>query len=155
MPLAKETDVQRTCWKCEGSVSKHVSQCPYCSAFLQDPPVTSGGFASCHVSLSEDSAKGDVEDLFAVSSEDWEAVLGNQKHLSAESTEPESRYMWLQYWPLIVGFLGIGFLAFAVLILFFATDDGLTLTWPKSRVYLYGILGSVLTYQGYRRLYRP
>ncbi|WP_201456410.1 phage holin family protein [Chlamydia sp. 17-3921] len=152
MPFAKETEMQRTCWKCEGSVSKHVPQCPYCSAFLQDPPIASGGFASCHISLSEGSAKGETEDLFAVSSEDWEAVLEDQKNFNQTNEQPKLRYTWLQYWPVITLFLGIGFAAFTLLILFFATDEGLSLTWPKNRAYIYGFFGAVLIYQGYKKL---
>ncbi|QVE49455.1 phage holin family protein [Chlamydia crocodili] len=152
MPFAKEAEMQRTCWKCEGSVSMHMPQCPYCSAFLQDPPVASGGFSSCHISFPEGSTKGESEDLFAVSSEDWEAVLSDQNTFQKSTEQSEANWNWLQHWPLVALFLGAGFLAFALIILLFATDAGLTLTWPKNRAYLYGIIGAVFAYRGYFKL---
>ncbi|ACZ32721.1 conserved hypothetical protein [Chlamydia pneumoniae LPCoLN] len=152
MPFAKETEMQRTCWKCEGSVSMHVPQCPYCSAFLQDPPVASGGFSSCHISFSEGASKEEAEDLFAVSSEDWEAVLGDQNPTQETNKQVIPEWTWLQSWPLAALFLGIGLLAFAFLILLFSTDSGLVLTWPKNRAYSYGIIGAAVAYRGYRKL---
>lgn len=152
MPFAKEAEVQRTCWKCEGSVSVHMPQCPYCSAFLQDPPASPGGFSSCHISLSDDAVKGETDDLFAVSSEDWEAVL-NKPHSFQESKEKlTAHWQWLQHWPTLISILGSGLFVFALMILFFADDSGLTLTWPKNRAILYGVLGAVLAYKGYQKL---
>ncbi|SPN73947.1 hypothetical protein C10C_0804 [Chlamydia serpentis] len=152
MPFAKETGMQRTCWKCEGSVSMHVPQCPYCSAFLQDPPVSSGGFSSCHISFPEGASKEEAEDLFAVSSEDWEAVLSDQNTAQESRKQEVPEWTWLQSWPFIALFVGIGLLAFAFLILLFATDNGLVLTWPKHRAYIYGLVGALVAYFGYRKV---
>lgn len=152
MPFAKEAEVQRTCWKCEGSVSMHTPQCPYCSAFLQDPPVASGGFSSCHISFPEGSAKGETEDLFAVSSEDWEAVLSDQNTFQKPNEKAEMDWNWLQHWPLAALFLGAGLLAFALVVLLFGSDEGLTLTWTKNQAYFYSVLGAALVYRGYRKL---
>lgn len=154
MPFAKEADLQRTCWKCEGSVSACMPQCPYCSAFLQDPPVTSKGFASCHITFpSEASQKSGDSDLFAVSSEDWEAVLNSQNSFEAPVQEPTiSQRTWLQHWPTAALFLGSGFFAFALIILLCSTDSGLVLVWPKNRSYIYALIGAFLVYQGYRSI---
>ncbi|AHK63565.1 hypothetical protein BOKEGFJH_00689 [Chlamydia avium] len=152
MPFAKEAEAQRTCWKCEGSVSMHMPQCPYCSAFLQDPPVTPGGFSSCHISFPEGSTKEETEDLFAVSSEDWEAVLSDQNTFQKPDEKIVTDWKWLQHWPLAALFLGSGLLVFALVMLLFGNDEGLTLSWPKNRVYFYGIMGAILAYRGYRKL---
>ncbi|MBQ8498949.1 phage holin family protein [Chlamydia sp.] len=154
MPFAKEADLQRTCWKCEGSVSACMPQCPYCSAFLQDPPITSKGFSSCHITFpSEVSKKAEDSDLFAVSSEDWEAVLNSQNTFEEPIQEPSpSQSTCLQHWPITALFLGFGFLAFSLIILLFSTDAGLTLSWPKNRSYIYALVGALLAYQGYRLL---
>ncbi|EPP34743.1 putative inner membrane protein [Chlamydia ibidis] len=155
MPFAREAETQRICWKCEGSVSIHMPQCPYCSAFLQDPPEASSGFASCHLSLSEETpSKQGTEDLFTVSTEDWDAVLSEQRALntSNDHVNPNMHWSWLQYWPMAALFLGVGLAAFAVVILLFATDAGLTLSWPKNRAYLYGCVGALLAYRGYTRI---
>lgn len=152
MPFAKEAEVQRTCWKCEGSVSMHMPQCPYCSAFLQDPPVASGGFSSCHISFSEGSTKGETEDLFAVSSEDWEAVLSDQQSFQRPDEKTEMDWKWLQHWPFAALFLGSGLLAFALVILLFGNTEGLVLSWPKNRAYFYGIVGAICAYRGYYKL---
>ncbi|ANH78631.1 hypothetical protein [Candidatus Chlamydia sanziniae] len=152
MPFARETEMQRTCWKCEGNVSMHVPQCPYCSAFLQDPPVSSGEFSSCHISFPENPNKKETEDLFAVSSEDWEAVLNDQSKSKNPKEEESLQWAWLESWPLVALFLGAGLLAFALLILLFATDQGLIMIWPKNRAYIYGIFGMIIAYRGYRKL---
>ncbi|WP_054088513.1 phage holin family protein [Chlamydia trachomatis] len=154
MPFAKEADLQRTCWKCEGSVSACMPQCPYCSAFLQDLPVTSKGFSSCHITFpSEASKKNGDSDLFAVSSEDWEAVLNSQNTFEEPVQEPApSQWDWLQYWPTAALFLGCGFLTFSLMILLFSTGSGLVLSWPKNRSYIYALVGILLAYRGYRSL---
>lgn len=152
MPFAKEAESPRICWKCEGSVSPHVPQCPYCSAFLQDPPVASGGFSSCHVTFPKESIKDEPEDLFAVSSEDWEAMLEKQHTFSQPEEQPEAEWSWLQHWHLAACFLGIGLVLFALVILLFATDAGFSLTWPKNRAYFYSLAGLALFYQGNKKL---
>lgn len=152
MPFAKRADVQQTCWKCEGSVSSHMHQCPYCSAFLQDPPVSSGGFSSCHLSLPKEETRDSHDDLFAVSSEDWEAVLNDQTTFRQVDPQPHSDRSWVHCWPVVSLFLGMGLLAFALLILLFASDSGLVLSWSKNRAYIYSLAGSLLVYRGYQKL---
>lgn len=150
MSFAKEANLQRTCWKCEGSVSEHVPECPYCGAFLQDPPTPSESFASCHLSFREDAETKDPEGIFSVSSSDWE-YLNEQP--AAPQTEPqENRSQWLQHWPMASVFLGCGLLAFAFLLLLFASDSGLSLIWPKNRAYICGVLGCIFAYRGYTKI---
>lgn len=152
MSFAKEANLQRTCWKCEGSVSEHVPECPYCGAFLQDPPNPSESFASCHLSFPESPATNDPEGLFSVSSSDWESVLNDQPTPPKIEPQESKESHWLQHWPTASVFLGCGLLAFAFLLLLFATDAGLSLVWPKNRAYICGVLGGIFAYFGYTKI---
>lgn len=153
MTLPKEKEGQRVCWKCEGSVSVHVAQCPYCSAFLQDPPASVSPFASCHMNVQENVTREDGEDLFAVTSENWASVLQNQeKDIQQEPVTAQDGFVLMNHLPLLSLFLGMGLVCFTLILLLFANDSGLTLHWSRKYIYLYGIPGGLLLYKGYQSL---
>ncbi|WP_213358272.1 phage holin family protein [Chlamydiifrater phoenicopteri] len=159
MSLPKELDSQRLCWKCEGSVSVHVAQCPYCSAFLQDPPVPGSAFSSCHLS-PEQSQEGGPEGapgLFAVSSSDWDSVLSSEKRCPLEEQAVQASFDdklidWREFLPFVLISSGLGMVMFSVLLFLFSKDGVVTLSWNKSAMMYCFLVGAPALYKGYKML---
>ncbi|WP_213317988.1 phage holin family protein [Chlamydiifrater volucris] len=159
MSLPRELDGKRLCWKCEGSVSIHVAQCPYCSAFLQDPPVSGSAFSSCHLSpeAPQESGLEDSSGLFSVSSSDWDSVLSTENRGYSEEhsarTDSDNRPVdWREAVPFVMTTAGLGLTMFSLLLFLFSKDGVLTLSWNKSAMMYCLLVGAPVLYKGYKML---
>lgn len=78
--------------------------------------------------------------------------MNDETPISQQGAAPTEVVHWLQHWPLAAVFLGCSLVAFAFFLLLFASDAGFSVTWPKNRAYLYGVMGAICMYRGYLKL---
>lgn len=154
--MNKKND-KRLCWNCEGNVSHHIAQCPYCGVDLsQPPPPDTGaifkGYGNPFQSASQQGvpqppyAKNPNENL-TVMHEEWNTALQEEK----EEKENVPRHK-PETIALLLLLPGIVFLLFGIVLVFFSKDGVLTLKWNQNVAYFYFLGGGPLLYLGWRAL---
>lgn len=138
MHISKESG-SRMCWHCEGYVAVHLSQCPYCQAFLQEPTY------GCGFNKSEDSRNEGISEPFAIPSH-WSNSLEDFK--SEESAVNGVPFVSKESLLLALLFFGMGMVTFGLFVTLFGGSDGLTLTWSRSRAFYCILIGIPLIYKG-------
>lgn len=138
---------KKLCWNCEGSVSLHLEQCPYCGVEVNQIP-ENPPFASPFQTVQNSNAtpKPPYQN-FDVSHEEWNNALeaGEEEQEVYHSTKKEMI-------ALLLLLPGIVFFLFGFMLIFFSSDGILTLHWNQSFAYFY-FLGAVpLLYLGWRAL---
>jgi hypothetical protein len=157
--MSKKND-KRLCWNCEGNVSHHLSQCPYCGVDLTQPKEREEsnvfqGFGSPFQSAPDQNipqppyARTQTKD-FIVTEEEWNTTLNQGKEESKEEdTAPTTKRE-------IIAFLlimpGIVFFLFALALIFFSNKGVLTLQWNQNVAYFYFLGAIPLIYLGWRAL---
>lgn len=153
---------KRLCWNCDGSVSFHLTHCPYCGVDLAHAAkgVTAPLFEPTNPyqppsSLHNDIPKPPYANLFAqteapVSEAEWRRALQDQSG-EGEKEESEARDLpssvtWLLLLP------GLFFLLFGLALVFFSSEGVLTLRWNQSFAYFYFLSALPLLYLGWRAL---
>ncbi len=140
---------KRLCWNCDGSVSLHLNQCPYCGVDLTSPggldeETYKNHFASpFQTSLFDESPPPSpfgVEEQTLIE----ESVVAEEEDLS-----PTTRKEII---ALLLFLPGIIFMLFGAALLLFSSDGMLTLRWKESFAYFYFIGSAPLLYLGYRAL---
>lgn len=146
--MKKETE-RRMCWNCEGYVSIHLTQCPYCRSFLQDPIISSNHNVENFQNNSNlfDPSHIESNNFHFNEKESWEenSVKENQE------VEPIVDSI-IRNLSKVFLFLSIGIFIFGLSILLFGSKDGLTLHWGKKCAYLFILSSLPLTYWGYKSI---
>ena len=136
---------KRLCWNCDGDVSLHLEQCPFCGVDLNSPQSkkeTYQGLGSPFQKAPKDSLL--PEDNFMVTDEEWRQALDDKKEEDPVSTSRREVIALLLLLP------GIVFGLFGFLLLLFSDEGMLTLHWKQNMAYFY-FLGAVpLIFLGWR-----
>lgn len=146
--MKKETE-RRMCWNCEGYVSIHLTQCPYCRSFLQDPIISSNHNVQNFQSNSDlfDSSHEEPNDFHFNEKRSWEEVS------TKENEEIESiAGSVVKNLSKIFLFLSIGIFIFGLSIFLFGSKDGLTLHWGRRSALLFMLSSFPLIYWCYRSI---
>lgn len=151
---------KRICWNCDGDVPLHRSHCLYCGVDLMHPPSAKevnskelgSPFQSSPIS-QEPLPKSPYSDLFSqdisVTEEEWKDALDKE---ASKEEEKKTSSTTREFVALSLFLPGIVFFLFGLLLLFFARDGVLTLSWNRS-LSLFYFLGSIpLVYLGWRAL---
>jgi hypothetical protein len=162
--MPKKND-KRLCWNCDGSVSLHLSQCPYCGVDLSLTPEANGdknpfqNFTSpfqSSASIDQSIPKPPFANVFSqdtsVSEEEWNQSLGEEadgiKSEDIELSTTTKREMI----ALLLLLPGVVFFLFGLALILFSSEGVLTLEWNQSFAYFY-FLGAVpLLFLGWRAL---
>ena len=149
---------KRLCWSCEGNVSHHVTQCPYCGVDVRQPVARDEeslfkGFASSFQNVPQNgvpqppyasSFKRDI----SVTAEEWNSSLNEEKETPAmedSSFAPKQEMI-----ALLLLLPGVVFFLFALALTLFSHEGVLVLKWNQDIAYFY-FLGAVpLLYLGWR-----
>ncbi|MBS0623855.1 MAG: hypothetical protein JSS62_04455 [Verrucomicrobia bacterium] len=145
----KKTE-KRICWNCDGDVSHHFTDCPYCGVDLTRVP---SDHASHPRELGDPfqaapQSATQPRNGLAVSEQDWKQAL--DATVSSEKEPPIQVKRELV--ALLLLLPGIVFCLFALLLIFFSDDGVLALQWNQSLAYFY-FLGAVpLIFLGWKIL---
>lgn len=158
--MNKKND-KRLCWNCDGDVSQHLNQCPYCGVDLLAAPSQNESqtpfrdFASPFQRSSQN-----YEDVpqppyartqeFAVTDEEWQKSLdeeegGNHEESGSYTTKKELV-------ALLLLLPGIVFLLFGAALFFFSKEGVLVLRWNQGLASFYLVGAVPLIYLGWRAL---
>lgn len=152
--MAKKND-KRLCWSCEGNVSQHISQCPYCGVDLKQPREEGGvnEFVSPFQSAKQNNIPqppyaGTQNKNFVVTEDEWNSALNAEKEqLKINETLPSTKKEIIAFLLLLPGIL---FFLFALALIFFSSDGVLCLRWNQNVAYFY-FFGSIpLLYLSWR-----
>ena len=170
----KKKNEKKLCWNCDGSVSLHLTHCPYCgvdlggkqpeseevqfvSPFKQQSYESDLPFAqpqkeapSSFSQYQEEETKNPVKD-FAVSKEEWQESL-EMPTKTEDLSKEEASHTKKEITAFLLLLPGLVFFLFGALLLFFSKEGKLVLEWNQNFGYLY-LLGAVpLLFLGYRSL---
>lgn len=167
--MSKKTD-KRLCWNCDGSLSLHLTQCPYCGVdSSQVPPHVSektgekkafSSFSTPYQNISNlDSSIPKppyaTEKFYQnanVSEEEWNRALGEENEDPRDEEEGVATFAKWDMIALLLLLPGVVLFLFGLALFFFSSDGLLTLEWNASFAYFY-FLGSVpLLFLGWRAL---
>lgn len=157
--MTKKND-KRLCWNCEGNVSQHIAQCPYCGVDVTQPVTHNEnkgfkGFASPFQSAPQQEipqppyARPQNKDM-AVTDDEWNSALNEKKAPPKEEEAGSAGKRELVAFLLLLP--GIVFFFFGVALAFFSSDGVLTLSWNQHFAYFYFVGAAPLLYLGYRAL---
>lgn len=161
--MTKKND-KRLCWNCDGAVSLHLAQCPYCGADLSHPPQQQEkektpfqGFENPFQSQKEEGIfKSPYANAFnpdlSVSQEEWNQTLGEEEETSKNQEEEFPATTKKEMVALLLLLPGIVFFLFALTLLFFSSNGVLALQWNQSFAYFYFFGAIPLLYLGWRAL---
>lgn len=138
--MNKKND-KRLCWNCDGSVSLHFSQCPYCGSDLNTPPQESGQVPKSPYG-NQLFSKG-----FTVSDEEWDHALEKESE-KEEGIHASKRDVI----ALLLLLPGVVFLLFGMALFFFSSGGTLTLEWNQNLAYFYFVGAIPLLFLGWRAL---
>jgi hypothetical protein len=152
--MSKKND-KRLCWNCEGNVSHHLSQCPYCGVDVTHPQLRDEnnpfkGFGNQFQSNTKQEipqppyAKEQTKE-YAVTKE--ELSLNAEKEITKEES-PLTTKREIKAFLLL--FPGIIFCLFGLALILFSSDGVLTLQWNQNVAYFYFLGATPLLYLGWR-----
>lgn len=143
---------KRLCWNCEGNVSLHLEQCPYCGVDITQVP-ENPPFASPFQRYGENSAAPTPPytpnyQNYDVSQEEWNNAL--QQHEEEKEDPPLTHRKEMV--ALLLLLPGVVFLLFGLLLILFSTDGVLSIEWNESFAYFYFLGAIPLLILGWRAL---
>ncbi len=157
--MTKKND-KRLCWSCEGNVSHHLSQCPYCGVDLTKPREENSvfkGYASPFQTAPNQEipqppyARAQTKD-FAVTKEEWDRALNPETPAPAPEEPKITANSRREIFAFLLLLPGIVFFLFGLTLVFFSKGGVLTLQWNQSFAYFYFIGAAPLVYLGWRNL---
>lgn len=143
--MTKKND-KKLCWNCDGSVSLHLSSCPYCGVDLQIESQLENNNLKMS-SNKQEVPQSPYAHLFEkdmnISGEEWKIAL-EEPEVTVKSAEPEemSTATKKEVMALLLLFPGIFFLFFGLILLMFSSNGIVTLTWKHNFAYFY-FLGAI------------
>lgn len=152
---------KRLCWNCEGNVSHHISQCPYCGVDLTQPTPHNEsqlfkGFASPFQSSQRQDipqppyAKVMSQD-HSVSEKEWKAPLHEKKEEVEEESDERTTFSTKREMVALLLLLpGVVFFLFGLALILFSNEGILTLQWNQNVAYFYFMGCAPLLYLGWR-----
>jgi hypothetical protein len=154
---------KRLCWNCEGNVSHHIAQCPYCGVDLTQPPSQGAhslfkGFGVSPQNKTQQEipqppyAQGAKQEM-SVTKEEWDAAMHEEKKGSKPDEElaPATKKEMV---ALLLLLPGVVFFLFGIALIFFSDDGVLTLSWNQNVAYFYFLGAAPLLYLGWRAFRR-
>ncbi len=146
---------KRLCWNCDGSVSQHLEQCPYCGVDVtqipENPPFASPFQASPQIGSTPKPPYNNSQN-FDVSRDEWNRAIEEGAPGEEEEEELISHSSRKEMIALLLLLPGIVFFLFGLVLMLFASEGKLTLQWNQSFAYFY-FLGAVpLLLLGWRAL---
>lgn len=160
--MSKKND-KRLCWNCDGSVSLHLNQCPYCGVDLSRPVEQEEenpfkNFSSPFQSpfSSESIPKPPYGNAYnqdlSVSEEEWKNALGDEAESSQSEEDEVDATTKREMIALLLLLPGVVFLLFGLALILFSSEGVMTLKWNQNFAYFY-FLGAVpLLLLGWRAL---
>ncbi len=133
--MGKKND-KRLCWNCDGTVPFDLSSCPYCGVNLEPFHASSFEAALKTKALSESPVAGALAQPVALQKEPVPVPQDGRRESKA----------------LILLIPGATLALFGLILLLFAKNGTLTLSWKSNFAYLYLLGGAPLLYLGWRSL---
>lgn len=154
--MTKKND-KRLCWNCDGSVSHHLSQCPYCGVDLTAPQEQkdfTNPFQSATV--DETIPQPPYSNVFSkdlsTNEEEWNSAVTEEREIAKKEEADVASTTKREMVALLLLLPGVVFFLFGLALLLFSSEGVLTLAWNQSFAYFY-FLGAVpLLYLGWRAL---
>lgn len=139
--MTKKND-KRLCWNCEGNVSHHINQCPYCGVDVTQPPqrdetqIFKGFSTPFQQNAQQEIPRPPYSaNQMTVSEEEWNSTMEEpQNHLGEDSKRENIALLLL--------LPGIVFLLFGLTLLFFSRGGVMVLKWNQDLAYFY-FLGAI------------
>lgn len=155
--MTKKND-KRLCWNCEGNVSHHVVQCPYCGVDVTQPVAHDEnnvfkGFASPFQNAPQQEipqppyASSRNRNL-SVTEDEWNSSLNEEKkdvHEEDPSLAPKREMI-----ALLLLLPGVVFFLFGLALVLFSNNGVLVLRWNQDVAYFYFLGALPLLYLGWR-----
>lgn len=143
---------KRLCWNCEGSVSLHLEQCPYCGVDATQVP-ENPPFASPFQSYNQDATTPTPPytpgyPSYDVSQEEWNNAL--EKHEEEKEDTPGAHRR--EMIALLLLLPGVVFFLFGLVLILFSSDGVLSIEWNQSFAYFYFLGAIPLVILGWRAL---
>jgi len=162
--VMKKKNDKQLCWNCEGSVSRHFSQCPFCGTDVTQPQEATTsfqGFASPFQSAPNQNAipappyAGLSNQDLTVSDEEWNHSFNQKQPPKEEVQEEGEEGEAAPKSELVALFLllpGVVFFLFGLALVLFSHDGVLSLSWNQQSAYFYFFGAVPLVYLGWRAL---
>lgn len=159
--MNKKND-KKLCWNCDGDVSLHSSQCPYCGVDLsQALPVGENLSFSSLASPFQSAPTGSAvpkppysnvfSNDFSVTEEEWKKALeGEKEEVQGAEEENVARSSNRDMIALLLLLPGIVFSLFGLALTLFSQEGLLTLQWNQNLAYFYFVGAVPLLYLGWR-----
>ncbi len=159
--MSKKND-KRLCWNCDGSVSLHLTQCPYCGVDLTRDSGEKGEkasfssfaspFQSAPTAVDASIPKPPFSNISAVSEDEWNHALGEEGEAVESEEEVGFSTTRREMIALLLLLPGVVFFLFGLALFLFSSDGVLTLKWSQSFAYYYFIGAIPLLFLGWRAL---
>lgn len=149
---------KKLCWNCDGEVSLHLSQCPFCGvdatqAPLQRDPASFKGFSNPFQTAAADIPKPPYANVFGASDEEWNKSLNEEEPEGVkEPDSSDSRKAKSEMVALLLLLPGVVFFLFGLTLFFFSDDGVLALEWNQNMAYFYFLGAAPLILLGWRAL---
>ncbi len=162
--MTKKND-KRLCWNCDGSVSLHLANCPYCGVDLSLTPEKHGDNSNPFQGFASPFQNADPLDKsvptppyghafnqdIAVSEDEWNQSLGEEAD-SPKNEEELSTSTKREMVALLLLLPGVVFFLFGLALMLFSSDGILTLEWNQSLAMFYFLGAIPLLFLGWRAL---
>ncbi|NGX60909.1 MAG: hypothetical protein K940chlam9_00383 [Chlamydiae bacterium] len=145
---------KRLCWNCDGDVSYHLAQCPYCGVDLsqgkerEESPFDD--FASPFQTAPTHDPASPLPPFGKIFGQEAVAISEEVEEEEIASEEDSSLTTRKEMIALLLLLPGAVFLLFALALLLFSHEGVLTLQWNQSFAYFYLIGAVPLLYLGWR-----
>ena len=138
---------KRLCWNCDGEVSLHLDQCPYCGVDVNAPQEKKTPYQGLGSPFQQAPSTAFVqkEDL-SISDDEWKNALDEGEEEAPETTKSSRR----EVIALLLLLPGVVFCLFGLLLLLFSDEGTLTLRWNQNMAYFYFLGAIPLIYLGWR-----
>ncbi|MEZ5315297.1 MAG: hypothetical protein R3E91_03685 [Chlamydiales bacterium] len=163
--MTKKND-KLLCWNCDGNVSLHLQQCPYCGVNLSHPSENIEeernpfqNFANpFQSSISTDQGippppfANAFDQESGITDEEWNHSLSEKTHSSEHKEEPTSSTNRRELIALLLLLPGVVFFLFGIVLMIFSSEGVLTLQWRQNFGYFYFFGALPLIFFGWHRL---
>lgn len=130
---------QKLCWNCEGSVSSHIENCPYCGVYLSpEEEEVSSSFNIPYPFRGTEETSSNIPKAPYATSEETEPKP--DERLVEEPSVKDSGELYQSLIPLLGLTTGTIFSLFALVLALFSTDGTLTLKWNADYWYVYAFI---------------
>lgn len=138
--MTKKND-KRLCWNCDGEMNPHLDACPYCGTHVD------------HSFVPMDIKNSSFEHHLAHAADPLDTEVPTvEKKVEKKIEEDIARSSSKEVSVFLLLVPGVLFALFGFILLLFADEGTLTLTWNQNLSFFY-LLGSVpLIYLGYRAM---